>query len=196
MRESSPSSETITLLLERWSSGDSAAAEQVLPLVYEELRRIAARQLRRERDAHTLQATAIVHEAYLRLNGQTGLEWPSRAHFFAFAAHLIRRILVDHARIRNRAKRGGGKEHLTLTEAADLALSKSPDLEALDEALAALEKVDVRKAAVVELKFFGGLSLEEIAGQLGISPETVSREWRRAKAWLHSALKSGEEIAH
>lgn len=196
VKESSPSPGTVTLLLERWSSGDPAAAEQVLPLVYEELRRIAARQLRRERDAHTLQATAIVHEAYLRLNGQAGLEWPSRAHFFAFAAHLIRRILVDHARIRNRAKRGGGKEHLTLTEAADLALSRSPDLEALDEALAGLEKVDVRKAAVVELKFFGGLSLEEIAGQLGISPETVSREWRRAKAWLYSALKSGEEIAH
>lgn len=196
MKGSSPSSETITLLLERWSSGDPAAAEQVLPLVYEELRRIAARQLRRERESHTLQATAIVHEAYLRLNGQAGLEWPSRAHFFAFAAHLIRRILVDHARTRNRAKRGGGKDHLSLTEAADLALSRSPDLEALDEALASLEKVDVRKAAVVELKFFGGLSLEEIAGQLGISPETVSREWRRAKAWLHSALRSGEEIAH
>lgn len=196
MKESPRSPATITLLLESWSSGDPAAAEQVLPLVYEELRRIAARQLRREREAHTLQATAIVHEAYLRLNGQAGLEWPSRAHFFAFAAHLIRRILVDHARIRNRAKRGGGKEHVSLTEAADLAFSKGPDLEALDEALAGLEKVDVRKAAVVELKFFGGLSLEEIAGQLGISPETVSREWRRAKAWLHSALKSGEEIAH
>jgi RNA polymerase sigma factor (TIGR02999 family) len=195
MREASTPG-TVTLLLESWSSGDPAAAEQVLPLVYEELRRIAARQLRRERDAHTLQATAIVHEAYLRLSGQAGLQWPSRAHFFAFAAHLIRRILVDYARTRNRAKRGGGSDNLTLSEAADLALQRSPDLVALDEALANLEKVDVRKAAVVELKFFAGLSLEEIAGQLGISQETVSREWRRAKAWLHSELQPGSEIAH
>jgi len=195
VKESSPPG-TVTLLLESWSLGDPAAAEQVLPLVYEELRRIAARQLRRERDAHTLQATAIVHEAYLRLNGQPGLQWPSRAHFFAFAAHLIRRILVDYARTRNRAKRGGGCDNLTLSEIADLAPQRSPDLVALDEALAGLEKVDVRKAAIVELKFFAGLSLEEIAGQLGVSPETVSREWRRAKAWLHSALQSGGEIAH
>jgi RNA polymerase sigma-70 factor (ECF subfamily) len=185
------SQDTITLLLKGWSSGDQAAAEQVLPLVYEELRRIAARQLRRERDAHTLQATAIVHEAYLRLTGEAGLEWPSRAHFFAFAAHLIRRILVDYARRRNRAKRGGGYEEVTLTDMAGLALEKSPDLIALDEALSGLEKVDPRKAAVVELKFFAGLSLEEIAGQLGISQETVSRDWRRARAWLYSALRTG-----
>jgi RNA polymerase sigma factor (TIGR02999 family) len=178
-------------LLQSWSSGDRAAAEQALPLVYEELRRIAARQLRRERDGHTLQATAIVHEAYLRLSGQAGLEWPSRAHFFAFSAHLIRRILVDYARHRNRAKRGGLAEKVTLLEAADLAQEKGPDLEALDEALAELEKVDPRKAAVVELKFFAGLTLDEIAAQIGISPETVSREWRRARAWLYSALQTG-----
>jgi RNA polymerase sigma factor (TIGR02999 family) len=181
--------DSITLLLKGWSSGDQAAAEQVLPLVYGELRRIAARQLRRERDTHTLQATAIVHEAYLRLTGEAGLEWPSRAHFFAFAAHLIRRILVDYARNRNRAKRGGGYEKITLAEAAALAQEKSPDLVALDEALSSLEKVDPRKAAVVELKFFAGLSLGEIAGQLGVSQETVSRDWRRAKAWLYSALQ-------
>jgi RNA polymerase sigma-70 factor (ECF subfamily) len=181
---------SVTLLLKSWSSGDRAAAEQVLPLVYEELRRIAARQLRRERDAHTLQATAIVHEAYLRLSGQAGLEWPSRAHFFAFAAHLIRRILVDHARHRNRAKRGGLADKITLVEAVDPALERSPDLVALDDALSGLEKVDPRKAAVVELKFFAGLTLDEIAEQIGVSSETVSREWRRARAWLYSALQT------
>jgi RNA polymerase sigma factor (TIGR02999 family) len=182
--------DTITQLLARWGSGDPEAAERVLPLVYGELRRIAARQLRREREAHTLQATAIVNEAYLRLIGQPGLEWPSRAHFFAFSAHMIRRILVDHARRRNRAKRGGLSEKITLAEVADRAREKSPDLVALDEALSGLEKVDPRKAAVVELKFFAGLTLEEIATQLGISTETVSREWRRARAWLLSALQT------
>lgn len=180
---------TITLLLKGWTSGDQAAAEEVLPLVYEELRRIAARQLRQERDAHTLQPTAIVHEAYLRLSGQESLRWPSRAHFYAFAAHLIRRILVDYARTRNRAKREGRYEKVALDDAGDLALEKSPDLEALDEALSALEKLDPRKAAIVELRFFAGLGLEEIAGQLGVSPETVGRDWRRAKAWLYSNLQ-------
>lgn len=184
------SQESITQLLESWSSGDQEAAERLLPLVYEELRRIAARQLRQERGAHTLQATAIVHEAYLRLIGQEGLQWPSRAHFFAFAAHLIRRILVDYARSRNRAKRGGQYDQVTLAEVADLALEKSPDLVALDEALSSLEKVDPRKATVVELRFFAGLTLEEIAVQLGISQETVGREWRRAKAWLYTALQT------
>jgi RNA polymerase sigma-70 factor (ECF subfamily) len=184
--------ETITQLLEKWSSGDQEAAERVLPLVYQELRRIAARQLRRERDAHTLQATAIVHEAYMRLVEQPGLEWPSRAHFFSFSAHLIRRILVDYARRRNRAKRGGLSEKVTLVEMADLAPGKNPDLMALDEALSGLERVDPRKATVVELKFFAGLTLDEIATQLGISAETVSREWRRARAWLHSALLENE----
>jgi RNA polymerase sigma-70 factor (ECF subfamily) len=182
--------ETITQLLVKWSSGDQDAAERVLPLVYEELRRIAYRQLRREREAHTLQATAIVHEAYMRLVGQEGLEWPSRAHFFAFSAHLIRRILVDHARRRNRAKRGGLAERITLVEVSDLSLEKSSDLLALDEALSSLEKLDPRKAAVVELKFFGGLTLDEVAEQLGISAETVSREWRRARVWLYTALQT------
>lgn len=185
------SQESITQLLDSWSSGDQGAAEKLLPLVYEELRRIATRQLRQERGAHTLQATAIVHEAYLRLIGQEGLQWPSRAHFFAFAAHLIRRILVDYARTRNRAKRGGQYDRVTLAEVADLALEKSPDLVALDEALSSLEKVDPRKASVVELRFFAGLTLEEIAEQLEISTETVGREWRRAKAWLYTALQTG-----
>lgn len=182
---------TVTQLLARWSSGDREAAERLLPLVYDELRHIAARQLRRERAGHTLQATAIVHEAYMRFVAQPGLEWPSRAHFFAFSAHLIRRILVDYARRRNRAKREGMAEKITLVDMADLAHEKSPDLVALDEALSGLEKVDPRKATVVELKFFGGLTLEEIAAQLGISTETVSREWRRARAWLYSTLQTG-----
>jgi RNA polymerase sigma factor (TIGR02999 family) len=182
--------ETITQLLARWGSGDQEAAERVLALVYPELRRIAARQLRREREAHTLQATAIVNEAYMRLVEQPGLEWPSRSHFFAFSAHLIRRILVDYARRRNRAKRGGLSEKITLVEMADLPLEKSPDLVALDEALSSLEKVDPRKATVVELKFFAGLTLDEIAEQLRVSRETVSREWRRARAWLYDALQT------
>ena len=185
------SQSSVTQLLQRWSTGDQEAAEQALPLVYDELRRIASRELRHERGGHTLQATAIVHEAYMRLVAQPGLEWSSRSQFFAFSAHLIRRILVDHARHRNRAKRGGLAEKITLVEAADLALEKSPDLIALDEALSDLEKVDPRKATVVELKFFAGLTLEEIATQLGISSETVGREWRRARAWLFSALQTG-----
>ncbi|HEV8580635.1 MAG TPA: ECF-type sigma factor [Thermoanaerobaculia bacterium] len=183
----------ITQMLQRWSTGDREAAEQVLPLVYDELRRIAARELRREREEHTLQATAVVHEAYLRLRGHQDFHWASRSHFYAFAAHLIRRILVDCARNRNRAKRGGGWERVTLWEVADLALERSPDLVALDESLSGLEKVDPRKATVVELRFFGGLTLAETAEQLGISQETVSREWRRAKAWLYSSLQSERE---
>ncbi|HEV7670139.1 MAG TPA: sigma-70 family RNA polymerase sigma factor [Thermoanaerobaculia bacterium] len=184
------SEDTITQLLVQWSSGDQEAAQQVLPLVYEKLRGIASRQLRLERADHTLQPTAIVHEAYLRLVEQAGLDWPSRSHFFAFAARLIRRILVDYARHRNRAKRGGLSQKVTLHEMANLALEKSTDLAALDEALSTLERVDPRKAAVVELKFFGGLTLDEIAGELKVSPETVSREWRRARAWLYRELKT------
>ncbi|HEV8580639.1 MAG TPA: sigma-70 family RNA polymerase sigma factor [Thermoanaerobaculia bacterium] len=183
---------TVTQLLGRWSAGEREAAEELLPLVYDELRRIALRQFGRERKDHTLQATAIVHEAYLRLGQQRGLAWPSRSHFFAFASHLIRRVLVDHARRHNRLKRGALAEKVTLREVADLALERSPDLLALDEALSDLETVDPRKAAVVELRFFAGLTLEETAEQLGISPETVSREWRRAKAWLYTALQTRE----
>lgn len=183
---------TITKLLQTWSEGDQEAAVRVLPLVYDELRQIASRQLRQERGGHTLQATAVVHEAYLRLSGHAGFEWPSRAHFFAFAAHLIRRILVDHARHRNRAKRGGGLERVTLAEAADLSLERAPDLVALDEALTQLESLDPRKAAVVELRFFAGLTLDETAEQLGVSSETVGREWRRARAWLFDQLQPTE----
>jgi RNA polymerase sigma-70 factor (ECF subfamily) len=190
-----PRETAITQLLQQWSTGDREAAEQVLPLVYEELRRIAAHQLRQERSEHTLQATAIVHEAYLRLSGEESLRWPSRTHFYAFAAHLIRRILVDHARTRNRSKRGGDLQRVTVAEIenlGDLSSGQSPDIEALDDALTALETVDPRKAAVVELRFFGGLSIEETADQLGVSAETVGREWRRAKAWLFKELRPPE----
>jgi RNA polymerase sigma factor (TIGR02999 family) len=184
-----PERAAITELLGQWSAGDRAAAEEVLSLVYDELRRIASRQLRRERQEHTLQATAIVHETYLRLAEQRRLSWPSRVHFFAFAAHLIRRILVDYARTRNCAKRGAGLKRVTLAEIGELALDESPDLVALDDALSALGELDPRKAAVVELRFFAGLSLEETAEHLGVSAETVGREWRRAKAWLYEELR-------
>ncbi len=182
----------ITKLLQTWSAGDATAVEELLSLVYDELRHIAARQLRQERVGHTLQATAVVNEAYLRLQGVEGFQWPSRSHFFAFASHLIRRVLVDHARHHNRAKRGGGLERVTLAEAADLALDRAPDLVALDEALTHLEALDPRKAAVVELRFFGGLSTDEIAHHLRISSETVGREWRRARAWLFDQLQPVE----
>jgi RNA polymerase sigma factor (TIGR02999 family) len=184
----------ITELLQRWSAGDREAAERVLPLVYDELRRIAARQLRSELGPAT-RATAIVHETYLRLTEQTGLHWPSRDHFFAFAAHLMRRILVDEARRRNRAKRGGQLRQVSLAEIEEHGLpgpGPSTDLEALDEALTRLEGLDPRKATVVELRIFSGMSLEEIAGQLGVSIDTVGREWRRARAWLFDALRPGD----
>jgi RNA polymerase sigma factor (TIGR02999 family) len=189
---------SVTQLLQQWSDGDREAAEQVLPAVYDELRRIARREMRRERSDHTLQATAIVHEAYLRLARQEGLRWPSREAFFAFAAHLIRRVLVEHARARNRAKRGGRLQRITLAEAEaliGLTADRCPDLVALDDVLSELEKVDPRKAAVVELRFFAGLSLDETAKQLGVSAETVGREWRRARAWLYAELRPVEHGA-
>jgi RNA polymerase sigma factor (TIGR02999 family) len=183
---------SITLLLQRWSAGDREAAARVLPLVYDELRRIASEQFGRERNGHTLQATAVVNEAYLRLSGQRGLSWPSRAHFFAFAAHLMRRVLVDYARHHNRDKRGGHWERVTLAEAGAVLPRLGTDLEALDQALDRLGALDAQKAAVVEMRFFGGLTLEETAQQLGVSPETVSRQWRRAKAWLSTQLQPRE----
>lgn len=182
----------ITILLQQWSQGDPQAAEQVLPLVYDELRRIAAKEMRRERGDHTLQATAIVHEAYLRLNGCAGCRWSSRDQFFAFAAHLIRRILVDYARHQNRLKRGGQARKVTLSEVMALVEAPSADLVAVDEALVKLEEMDPRKATIVELRFFAGFTLDEAAEHLGISPETVGREWRRAKAWLYSELVPAE----
>lgn len=178
----------ITDLLQKWSTGDREAEEEVLPLVYGELRRIAAKQLRRSR-GHTLQATAIVHEVYLRLSGHPGIRLSSRSHFFALAAQLVRQILVDHARRRSRLKRGGPGERLTLTETSGLVEPKPPDLLAVDEALERLAKLAPRMATIVELRYFAGLTLDETAAQLGISAETVGREWRRARAWLFKELK-------
>lgn len=186
----------VTVLLKRWSRGDREAEAEVLPLLYDELKKIAASQFRRERSEHTLQATALVHEAYLRLSSQHGLEWRHRSQFYAIAANLMRRVLVDHARGRNRVKRGAGGQRVTLSEAAEVAAgSQAPELLDLDEALSHLSAVDPRKGTIVELRYFGGLTVEETAVHLGISAETVNREWRRAKAFLHRELGSGREGA-
>ena len=178
----------ITHLLQRWSQGDREAAEEVLPLVYDDLHRIAARELHRSRGGQTRQATVIVNEVYLRLSGHEEFRLSSRAHFFALAAKLMRQILVDHARRQHRFKRGGQAEKVTLTETAGLVEPRNPDLLAVDKALEKLEELDPRKAAIIELRFFVGLTLEETAAQLGVSPETVGREWRRARAWLCNEL--------
>jgi RNA polymerase sigma factor (TIGR02999 family) len=182
----------LTELLRLWSEGDPRMADRVVPLLYEELKRIAARELQNERPEHTLQVTALVHEAYLRLRQVHGVTWDDRNQFLGFASHLIRRILVEHARKKAALKRGGCGQRVTLSEAEQLGMSRPPDLIVLDEALSALAELDLRKAAVVELRFFGGLTVEETAAVLGVSPETVGREWRRAKAWLYQAL-SGHE---
>ena len=184
----------LTELLEQWSAGDSQAVDHVLPLVYEELHRIAAREFRRERPEHTLQATAIVHEAYLRLRHVHGVAWHNRHQFFGFAAHLIRRILVEHARSRGRAKRGSDYQRVTLAEASLVSVARPVDLLALDDALSTLTELDGRKATVVELRFFGGLTAEETAAVLGVSAETIGREWRRAKAWLYQQLAEAAEV--
>ena len=180
----------ITRLLKRWSAGDREAARRALPHVYEQLHRIAARIFRREREGHTLQATALVGEAYVVLVEQRGLSWRDRSHFFAVAANVMRRVLVDHARHRLRDKRGGAHRRVTLAEADALSRRRPTDLLALDDALSALAGVDERKATIVELKFFGGLNNEEVAGFLAVSRATVVREWTRAKAWLYAELEA------
>jgi len=180
--------ENVTQLLLGWGKGDKEALDQLLPLVYDELRRQAARYLRRERVGHTLQTTALIHEAYIRLVDQKKVQWQNRAHFFGIAAQLMRRILVDHARSKKRAKRGGSDVRVSLAEATTPV--KAPDLDvlALDEALDRLTQVDEQQAKVVELRFFSGLSVEETAEVLQISPATVKREWSMAKAWLHREI--------
>jgi len=176
----------ITELLRRWSGGDLAAADEVMPLVYRELRRIAAGYFRSERRDHTLQPTAVVNEAFLEIIERNGVEWQNRAHFIGRAARVMRRVLVDHAREHGARKRGGGMHKVTLVEAA--APVKPVDLVALNDALADLERLDPEKATIVELRYFGGLTIEETAEHLGVSPATVNRQWRRAKAWLYEAL--------
>jgi RNA polymerase sigma factor (TIGR02999 family) len=189
-----PSTQEITRLLADWGEGDPAALEKLTPLVYAELRRIARRQMRDERPGHTLQATALVNEAFLRLGGDGGGgDFHDRAHFYAVCAQVMRHVLIDHARTRTRDKRGGGAQHVALEEAAVVMDGRGAgELVALDEALKGLEEVDPQKARVVELRYFGGLSIEETAQVLGVSPTTVRREWRRAKAWLYRAIAGGE----
>ena len=187
--EVAPASDVTRLLLE-WSGGDEQALTKLMPLVYDELRRIAGHHLRRERAGHTLQPTAVVNEAYLRLVGQRRARWQNRAHFFAVAAQLIRRVLVDHARGRAAAKRGGGLPPLTLRSEQGPAVGRDLDVLALDETLTRLSRLDPRQARLVELRFFAGLSVEESAEAMGLSTATVKREWRTAKAWLYRELRA------
>jgi RNA polymerase sigma-70 factor (ECF subfamily) len=179
----------ITLWLHEWSSGNETAVEALMPIVYAELHRQAANYLRRERVGHTLQPTALINEVYLKLIDQRDVNWKNRAHFFGIASQAMRRILVDHARTRHRDKRGGAAENLPL-EAAEFVSTDAGnvDLVALDEALTRLAQLDERQARVVELRFFGGMSVEETAEALGVSPATVKNEWRTAKAWLFQEL--------
>jgi len=179
-----------TTLLLAWGRGDETALDQLIPLVHDELRRLARRHMAGERAGHTLQATALVNEAYLRLIEVNQVRWQNRAHFFAVSAQVMRRILVDHARRRN-VKRGRGLRRVSLEEATMIGGERPTDLAALDDALSLLAERDPRKAQVVELRFFGGLSVEESAEVLGVSPVTVMRDWRTAKAWLYRELSSG-----
>jgi len=181
----------VTQLLADWGRGDRSALEKLLPLVHAELRRIARRQMSHERPGHTLQATALVNEAYLKLAGREGFEWHNRAHFFAVAAQVMRHILIDHARAHARDKRGGGAIQVSLNEAAVLVEDQAEHFIALDEALQTLEQIDAQKGRIVELRYFGGLSIEETAGILNISPRTVRREWQRARAWLYRMISEG-----
>jgi len=182
------------MLLQEWSLGDKNAAARLMPLVYEELRRRAVQYLRSERPDHTLQATALVHEAYLKLVDQSRANWKDRAHFASVAAHLMRRILVQHARTHNAEKRGGKLEKLYLDETRELSCERRPDLVALDDALASFTASYPREGQVVELKFFGGLEANEIAEVLSVSEKAVSRDWHFAKLWLRRELK--ESPAH
>lgn len=187
-------SQDVTRLLSALTRGDEGAAAKLIPAVYDELRRLAASYMRRERPDHTLQATALVHEAYLKLVEQRSVNWQSRAHFFGVAAQLMRRILIDHARGHLRQKRGGEQRKVALDEAVVCSEQQSEELLAVDEALQRLAKLDARQARVVELRFFGGLSVEEAAEVLGISPKTVKRDWSVAKAWLYADLKERHGI--
>ena len=184
------SSEGVTQLLVDWSKGDQAALERLMPLVYSELRRLATNYLRRERQGHTLQPTALVNEAYLKLVDQRNAKWQNRAQFFGISAQLMRRILVDHARQRQAVKRGGTEQHrISITSAEKLASQTEFDLLALNEALDELTKLDPQQGRIVELKFFGGLSIEETAEVLGVGHATVERDWKMARAWLRRQLE-------
>jgi RNA polymerase sigma factor (TIGR02999 family) len=186
----SVSTHELTRLLQAWGSGDESALERLMPLVYNELHRLAHRYMAGEQPGKTLQTTALVHEVYLRLLDANRINWQDRAHFFAICARLMRRILIDFARSRNYQKRGGQIPHIQLEEVATVSAVVGSELLAVDEALKELEKLDKRKSDVVELRFFGGLTVEEVAAALKISPETVMRDWKLAKAWLLRELSN------
>jgi RNA polymerase sigma factor (TIGR02999 family) len=188
-RLSEQQADNVTKLLLELSKGDRAAVDSLLPVIYDELRKLAANYLRRERPDHTLQPTALVHEAYLRLVDQTRVDWQNRAHFFGVAAQIMRRLLVDHARKHNAEKRGQDFQKLSLDENIDRAVERSAELIALDDALRTLATFDEQKARMVELRYFGGLSIEETAKVLGVTPTTIKRHWRLAKAWLHGEMQ-------
>jgi RNA polymerase sigma factor (TIGR02999 family) len=187
-------SSPVTELLVRWRGGDREALEELMPLVYEELRRLAHHYLRQERTDHTLQSTALVHEAYLRLARENAPQWQNRAHFFGIAAHIMRQILVEYARGRSAAKRGGNALTLTLDEAVALPQHMDVDVVALDKALSELSDLDAQQGRIVELRFFAGLTIEDTSEVLGISPATVKRDWVTARAWLFRAM-TGETPA-
>jgi RNA polymerase sigma factor (TIGR02999 family) len=189
-----PSPEEVTRLLKNWRNGDESALDQLMPLVYDELHRMAARYMRRERAGHTLQTSALVNEAYLRLVGRRDIEWQNRAHFFAVAAQVMRRLLVDYARGRKYAKRGGDRIQVTLDEGAGSSKGQPAEVLALHEALEKLAAVDRRKSQLVELRYFGGMSVEETAEVLGVSGITVKREWLKAKAWLYREIERGASL--
>src|SRR5215475_8658882 len=187
-RPKAPSADTdVSALLRAWSDGDQDALQALTPLVYEELHRLARHYMRRERSEHSLQATALVNEAYMRLADYTRMQWQDRAHFFAVSAQVMRRILVDYAR-RHNVKRGGGVQHVSLHDIAVVTGDDNVDLVALDRAMNALMQIDPRKVQIVEMRFFGGLSVEETAEVLDVSPITVKRDWRAARAWLYREL--------
>jgi RNA polymerase sigma factor (TIGR02999 family) len=188
------SSNPITALLIRWREGDHKALDALIPLVYSELRRLAHYYLQHERSDHTLQSTALVHEAYMRLAGQDPPQWQNRAHFFGIAAHVMRQILVEYARGRAAAKRGGDSCRLTFDETLDLPLPQEVDVIALDKALTELSEMDEQQGRIVELRFFAGLTIEDTSEVLGVSTATVKRDWITARAWLHRAI-SGEAPA-
>jgi RNA polymerase sigma factor (TIGR02999 family) len=181
----------VTQLLELIAAGRKDAEAELIAIVYGELRQIARRLMRREHSHHTLQTTALVHEAYLRLAGQPDVEWQNRAHLYGVAAQIMLRLLVDYGRTRRRAKRGGGGANVPLDEAVAAAAERDPDLVALDDALRELATVDAQQSRIVELRYFGGLTIEETAEVLGVSSMTVKRDWRVARAWLHRQLTSG-----
>ena len=185
-------SHEVTQLLIQWSNGDKAALDKLMPLIYEELRQLARHYMNRERPGHTLQTTALVNEAYMRLVNRKGVHWQNRAHFFAIAAQLMRSILVDHARSHAYAKRGGGAHKIALDDAMAVSQQRAADVVALDDALKRLAEIDPQQSRIVEMKFFGGLTIEETAEVLGLSPATIKREWSTAKAWLYHELNRNE----